>query len=355
VGKEDTSIKTSEISGTLNDLPDLVWRDTTLSGAKLQDHVKVLKELRVKRDIAEKIKNGEDMEKVVREIEKLNQQGLDKFLKPRELALELYSVLEAKKAGKRGTPYPFPMLNKATGGIQDGQFVIVAARPSVGKSAFLSNVAVKAGKLGKKVLFASAEMSNEAVGMRIISQLTGKNFFYEDISISLEELIKMLELTNIFVHQFTSINELEAKIREYERKIDLVLVDYLQVIEPKNRYGSTFEKTSFVVSELVQIKNKYNLPIVAASQYNRVAARAQPTMADLYESGKIEQAADVIISLWDSGEIDLNDKKRIKIDLLKNRNGFTFGNSSKSEVEYALWFNKKKFEFYEEERSNPPF
>lgn len=344
----DRTLKSSELADIHTNLPSDLVMDISLHGRHIEDHLMLLTELKVKREIYQKLQTGVEMDQVLANLEKLSRKGMDKFLNPKEIALEVLAILEQRKQGLRGIEYPIPMLNRATNGIQKGQLVIVAARPSVGKSTFLANIALRAGSLGKKILFASAEMTTEMIGLRIASQLLKKNLFYYESDTSPEETIRKLEKTNVYIHQFTSLSELEIKIKENYDDTDLVLVDYLQVMEPKTKYRSPYEKISNLINELVVLKSKYNIPLVVASQYNRVAERNQPTMADLRESGAIEQAADVIISLWNHNDDEnTSDRKKVRIDLLKNRNGFTFGNT-KNNIS-ALWLNKRLFEFYEEE------
>lgn len=333
----------------LGNLPDILWLDSTLSGHKLHSHIQLLNNLKVKRMLYNKIALGESIDDLSTHIDELHKSGLDKYLNPKELAMELSKAFEDRKSGQAGINYPIQSLTKATGGIQNGQLVIVAARPSVGKSTFLSNIALEAGLSGKKVLFASAEMSSQMVAMRLLSQMNKENYFYNDCPLTPEQVILALESANISVHQFTSVSELETKLKEHDSEIDLILVDYLQVLEPKAKYRSPYEKITHITNELVALKNKFNKPLVVASQYNRNADRQQPTMGDLRESGAIEQAADVVISLWRSNDdFENKDKKAIRIDLLKNRNGYVFINNKDNS--YSLWLSKQYFEFYEEEK-----
>ncbi len=112
-----------------------------------------------------------------------------------------------------------------------------------------------------------------------------------------------------------------------------------------------YERITNVSGELKAMATKYNLPFICASQFSRKAEGNQPNLADLKESGALEQDADVVISLWrhkEDDEFNIQEHlSTVRIDLLKNRNGWTFINTD-SKI-YSIMFKKDEFRFYDTE------
>lgn len=242
-------------------------------------------------------------------------------------------------------PYPFALLNRNIGGIRKKEYTIIAARPSVGKSAFLEQIFWHSIEKGKKSLFISLEMSQDAIFKRHISRLTGINLFTDIVTIedktkAYNEIKENLGDNQIAVGVFT-LSDIENMIKKYEP--DIVLIDYLQLVAVNNSRWSDYERTTYITKGLAHLRNKYNIALVVASQYSRIQYK-QPTLSDLRSSGQIEQDADIVLSLW-KGD-DLLDEKKIHIDCLKNRNGRTFGNSDNYDV--SLRFHPETMTFLED-------
>lgn len=112
-----------------------------------------------------------------------------------------------------------------------------------------------------------------------------------------------------------------------------------------------YERITDVSAELKKMATKFNIPFICASQFSRKAAGLQPKLSDLKESGALEQDADVVISLWKDNRDDglTNDlvTDKIYIDLLKNRNGYTYYNNPDGGHEYAMMFKKDEYKFKE--------
>lgn len=348
VRNQDQTLTATQITRMISEITDTMSM-TLLSADNVPGRVKQLREM----NLIQAASDGQDISTIRTKLEELSRQGLDKLLTPEEVVQRAQEIIKERSSSDRQEIYyPFDFLQEKTRGIHKGQLVVVAGRPSVGKSALLQNMAVCCLDQGLSVLFASAEMSNDSLILRFLSQLDKQNYFYLDKFPSPDRAKELLEGKKLYFHQFSGTEELEEKIIELAGKIDIVFVDYLQVISPKaGRINSQQERLGFVVTDLVDMKNRFDLPIVAGSQYNRDADETQPSMADLYQSGKIEQAADVVISLWRRvSDESTEEGKKVKIDLLKNRNGMTFANSENKE--YALWFNGKTFEFTQEVSTN---
>lgn len=291
--------------------------------------VELLKEIKLKEEIERNAIFSWDIEEIKERVLRIQKEGKARYItgeKLKELALALIS--EKKQ---ESLTYEIPLLDTVTRGIRKGQYVIIAGRPSVGKSALLQFIGVKNAEKGKRVLFVSAEMSEELIIERLLST-------YQPESIP--------EGFNVLVA--SSISTIEKEIEKRKGELDLILVDYLQLLRPARRINDLYERVTEVSSEIKRLTTRFNLPFVCASQFSRQADGKQPRLSDLRESGALEQDADIVISLWinkEDNDLNLSDNVRIiRIDLLKNRQGGTFVNSDTKE--YKIAFNVKSFTFH---------
>ncbi|MCM8811392.1 MAG: hypothetical protein NC917_07105 [Candidatus Omnitrophica bacterium] len=298
-----------------------------------EERIETLKELSLKRKIEQESINELDLEILKQKLEEYHKKGSARWLTGEDIRNLAYEILQNKKQST--TIYHLGILDKATGGIEKGQYIIVAGRPSVGKSAFLQYVGLENAKKGKKVLFVSVEMSEEMITSRIL-----KTYKPHEIPLTFNIL------------NASSIPTIEAEISKKARDFDLILVDYIQLLQPRKKIiKDLYERVTEVSGEIKKMATKFNLPFICASQFSRRAENTQPSLADLKESGALEQDADVVISLWkEKGDAELLEDKttaKIRVDLLKNRNGWTFSNMDGKE--YSVIFKKDEFRFYEVE------
>jgi replicative DNA helicase len=313
------------------------------SKSKLTTHSEIVREAYLKRQIYQNMAGNKSMSDILAHVAELERKGTDRFLDPKEIIAQVSSTIFSPTPNA-SIKYPFPMLNKATNGMHRGQYIVVAARPGAGKTTFLENVAFNVAEKGGTVIFASVEMPAEDLYRRTLTHMTGINLFFREERLSDEEKIeidyamKKLEKLKIFVHEFKSSGQLEAIIKEKHEKghlkVDLVVVDYIQLLDAKNpNYKSNYERVSAVSRELTAMAKGYKIPFLCAAQLGRgVDGGSQPNYSDLKESGQIEQDADLIITLWEHKDDMRNPKaQKIRMDILKNRNGFTFGNTQSKE------------------------
>lgn len=300
-----------------------------------EERVELLVEEIAKKEVKEAFVNELDLEVLKEKLEKIHKKGLSRWLTGDDLKSLAFEIL--KKKQQNSITYNLSILDKATGGLEKGQYIIVAGRPSVGKSSFLQFVGLENALKGKKVLFVSAEMSEEMIVKRILTT-------YKPETIP--------QTFNILIASTTDTidNEISRKARDF----DLVLIDYIQLLKPKKNLKDLYERITEVSGEIKKMATKYNIPFLCASQFSRKAENQQPTLADLKESGALEQDADVVISLWrlKSDDDILVDETTIKVrvDLLKNRNGWTFSNGDIKE--YSVMFKKDEFRFFDIEEKN---
>jgi replicative DNA helicase len=225
-----------------------------------------------------------------------------------------------------GTPTGFPLLDKLLGGLQPSDLIIVAGRPSMGKTSFALSVAQNAArKFNQRVALFSLEMSSEQVVQRLISAETGidsqrlrQGDLRENEWPLFVEATGILSEVPVFVDDTPSISALQMRTKarrlHAEHGLDLIIVDYLQLMRGDTRAENRVQEM--------------NLPLVAVSQLSRaVEARKdhRPILSDLRESGSIEQDADVVMFIYREEIYDPETELKNIADIIvaKHRNGPT--------------------------------
>jgi replicative DNA helicase len=244
-----------------------------------------------------------------------------------------------KNIGLTGILSGFKELDNLLGGFQKSDLIIVAARPSVGKSSLAFDFLRFAGVAQKKkALFFSLEMSNEQVINRLIGMQSGIPFWNihtgklkDDDFVKFNDAMGILSEANIFIDDKPgqSINEIRTKARRLalEQGVDIIFVDYLQLL-----HGTHTENRVLEVSEISQgLKNlarELNVPVIALSQLSRaIESRTTrtPQLSDLRESGSIEQDADIVMFIDREETYDMDTERKGIADIIvsKHRNGPT--------------------------------
>jgi len=259
------------------------------------------------------------------------------------------AIKEIEEAGKRedalvGIPSGFTKLDRLTSGWQKSELIIIAARPSMGKTALaLSMARNMAIDHDKKVAIFSCEMSSIQLVNRLIiaeTDIPGEKIkngrLSEEEWKQLDIRIKKLVQAPIFIDDTPAISifELRAKCRRLmaQHKLDIVIVDYLQLMSGPENAGSREQEVSNISRSLKSIAKELNVPILALSQLNRsVEMRGgmkRPLLSDLRESGAIEQDADMVVFIHRQDKFGIltfedgsSTKGIAEIILAKNRNG----------------------------------
>ena len=237
-----------------------------------------------------------------------------------------------------GVPTGFKDLDQKTAGLQRGDLIIVAGRPSMGKTAFSMNLVEEAAIRAKlPVIVFSMEMPAEQLTMRMLSSLgridqqkvrTGR--LDHDDWPRLTSQVAMLNDTNIFIADESALTptELHARCRRLKREhgVGLVVIDYLQLMYVPGTRENRATEISEISRSLKALAKELMVPVVACSQLNRRLEERQnkrPVMSDLRESGAIEQDADLILFIY-RDEVyneDSKDKGKAEIIIGKQRNG----------------------------------
>lgn len=211
-----------------------------------------------------------------------------------------------------GTTTGLSDLDRALGGLHRTDLVIIAGRPGMGKSALATTVAEAAASTGKRIFFASLEMSADQIAARQIAAATGISaerqrngpLMRDDISALIEAGNRIRSLPIFFDDMMlTSIEKLRAKLKRHRRRrgLDLVVVDYLQLMQGTERVENRVQEVSAITRGLKAIAKDFEVPVVALSQLSRAVEQRddkRPHLADLRDSGSIEQDADVVMFLY---------------------------------------------------------
>ena len=230
----------------------------------------------------------------------------------------------------RGMKTGYKKLDEYLNGIQKNTFYVIGARPGVGKTALALELLKRLGSKNKGIMF-SLEMTEVELMQRLqsnISKCPLSHIISGQIKDEgLDRIVKSMGViaskkVQIVDDNSTTIEELERICRREKNKngLDFIIVDYLTLLETEKRFNTYREEVNHISRSLKKISNKLNIAVISLVQLNRaVEARAskEPTMADIRESGQVEQDANVIL-LLSSPE---DNENVLKVDIKKNRNG----------------------------------
>lgn len=279
---------------------------------------------------------NEILDKAESSIFSLSQKSLSKaFTSVRDTLAESFDRLdELHKSGGgiRGVPTGFKDLDDALAGLQQSNLLILAARPGVGKTTLAMNIAqYVAVELKRPVGFFSLEMSREELVDRLLvaqadidawKLKTGK--LSEDDFSKLSDAMGVLAEAPLFIDDTPALSVLEMRTKarrlQVESGIDLLVVDYLQLARSRN-LENRVQEVSEISQGMKNLARELKIPVIVISQLSRaVETRGgkKPQLADLRESGSIEQDADVVMFLWRE---DDENPENIMLDIAKHRNG----------------------------------
>lgn len=247
---------------------------------------------------------GTAYEKASQMIEKMKTvvpQGKSKDIS-RQL-LDLMDEIDKRKSADKNMGYGIPKLDKKTNGIHKENLVIISGRPGVGKSAFALQVANNVLNHGYKVLFVSLEMGETELLERLVmhlSDIDGNNMKTGDLtrsewgqtSVAVDQISKYKLDINTKVR---STAHLRVEIARTQP--DLVIVDQLGLLREEERHMSRREEITAITRKLKLMAMDFQIPVIALAQINRDASENYPTLANLKESGSIEEDANVVIML----------------------------------------------------------
>ena len=302
----------------------------------------------------------ENAEQKVFHIAEAGARGRKGFVPMRQAVTEAYKMLYDRyenRGSVTGLPTGFRDLDEMTAGLQPSDLIIVAARPAMGKTAFSLNMAEYAAlKTKKAVAVFSMEMSASQLAFRLISsmgRINAHNLRTGELADEewprVTSAITLLKDTKIFIDDTPALSpvELRARARRLKREHDLglIVIDYLQLMAVPGNKENRATEISEISRSLKALAKELNVPVIALSQLNRSLEQRtdkRPVMADLRESGAIEQDADVIMFIYRDEYYNKEsaDKGLAEIIIGKQRNGPT------GTVKLAFLGQYTKFESY---------
>lgn len=325
--------------------------NTVPTAANIEHYAQILKETYIRRSLitlaasmtdlsfAEDKASAELLDLVEQNIFSVSQESIKQgFVHVKEALAESFDKLDElhkKQSAYRGIQTGFVDLDNLLSGLQESNLIVLAARPGQGKTAFVINIAQFVSAVGKNpVGVFSLEMSKEELVDRLlISQAnidawklkTGK--LSEDDFEKLSNAMGELAEAPIFIDDTPGITiaEIRSKARrlQLEHGLKLLIVDYMQLVSPGRRFENRVQEVTYISQSLKNLARELKIPVIGVSQLSRAVehrGERKPQLADLRESGSIEQDADVVMFLYTADE-EFTPQRIVKINIAKHRNG----------------------------------
>ncbi len=301
---------------------------------------------------------GELLDQAERRILALAQNRSERgFTSIKDVLMQAYERIEYlyhHKGGLTGVPSGYAELDRMTSGFQKSDLIIIAARPSVGKTAFALNIAQNVAVRAKQTAaIFSLEMSKEQLAQRMIcaeanidAHVLRTGQLGDDDWTKLTMGIASLSEAPLFIDDSAAITlaDMRSRLRrlKFEHGLGMVLIDYLQLINGRGRGDNRQQEISEISRSLKSLARELDVPIIALSQLSRSVEQRQdkrPMLSDIRESGSIEQDADVVAFLYRDDYYDPESEKKNIVEVIigKQRNGPT------GKVELVFLKNYNKF------------
>jgi replicative DNA helicase len=344
-----------EAAGGLDYLAELV--DAVPTAANLEFHARIVRDKAILRRLIETstsiITEAYDGHSTATElldvaesrIFKVSQQRGDQgFTRIKEMlwpTMERIETLQRSGKAITGVPSGFVDLDGLTSGFQHAELIVVAARPSMGKTAFCLNIAANAAAEGQGVAIFSLEMSKEALVQRMLtatarvdSHRVRQGTLRDSDFTQLARAAGLLQTYQVWIDDTPSITLLEMRSKARRLKIDndlrLIIVDYLQLMRSPEYAENRVQEISDISRSLKALARELEIPVIALSQLSRASEQRggerKPILSDLRDSGAIEQDADLVIFIHRPEYYDREDESKrglAEVMLAKNRNGPT--------------------------------
>src|SRR5579884_300096 len=248
--------------------------------------------------------------------------------------------LSIAKTALTGTPSGFKDIDDITGGFQAGNLIVIAARPSMGKSALVANIAENAALQGHAVALFSLEMSESELAQRFVAsqaRIRGEDLRRGRVAEGkwqkILEACKTLAEAPLWVDDssHTGVLDVRAKARRLHHQVEgglgLIIIDYLQLMRHEGRVESRVEQVGQISRGLKGLARELNVPVIALSQLSRAVEQRggekKPILSDLRESGQIEQDSDLVMFIYREEYYEKDSERPGEADIIvaKHRNG----------------------------------
>ena len=265
-------------------------------------------------------------------------QGLVRVSETMDETLKQINELTLADGKITGVATGLDVVDNKLSGLQNSQLILLAARPAMGKTALGLTMAWNAAKVGKSVAFFSLEMSTYQLNQRLLSMVSLVSLesiingsIRDDDWTLLIDATKKIVKTDLYVDETPGIrlSEMKSKLKRLkaERGLDLVVIDYLQLMQADGRQENRQNEIASISRGLKSLSKELNCPILSLAQLSREAdkrADHRPILSDLRESGAIEQDADVVMLLYREDYYDEEvEPNQAKVIFAKHRNGAT--------------------------------
>ncbi len=330
------------------------------TAANVKHHARIIREKALMRglvhaatEVIEMVYDGglpademvDEAEKVIFEIS--DKRTTTTFSMMKDIIKDSFQMIENLYDSKRavtGVPSGYRDLDEITTGFQRGDLIIIGGRPSMGKTTFALNIAQHVAiELGEPVAIFSLEMSKRSLAVRMLcaeamvdANKVRKGFISKEDWHKLTTAAGRLAESPIYIDDtsYLSVLEMRAKARRLKLEkgsLSLIIVDYLQLMKGRGNYERREQEISDISRSLKALAKELEVPVLALSQLNRAVEHRQdkkPSLADLRESGAIEQDADVILFLYreevyDKEKKDPSKRGKAEVIIAKQRNGPT--------------------------------
>lgn len=288
--------------------------------------------------------NVNSIQNLIKKLSQVDENGTQDEFNLKEHLIKMYELVTVPTPKERsGIVTGYIDIDNRTDGFQENDLVIIGARPSMGKTAFLLNLALNAGIISKAIpVIFSLEMTSESLIKRMMSRIAKvngmklKNPYHYTNDDEKTRWIKGLSVLEdvkpeIYDKPKQTVSEMRAKVRKIkkenpDRKV-IIFIDYLTLIKPSQDYkGNMHAQITEISADLKAMAKDFKCPVVCLAQLSRMVEQRkekQPMMSDLRESGSIEQDADVIMLLYrdEYYNPDTEDKNILEVNVAKNRDG----------------------------------
>jgi replicative DNA helicase len=309
------------------------------------EHVGILIQKYIQREIisrctqlAEKQYQNDDIEESLSELELINR-DMNSLISS-GFTLKTYGqliqeaqarMLDKRNNRVRSVSIPFEKMQNIIGGWQNEDLIYIAARPGQGKTAISIVLAREAAKYGKKVFFFSLEMSDIAIAERsFLAEADIDPDSWKKATVTDQDLEKVDEVytysedLGFYIIDKSSMKASEVLSLCRKEKPDIIFIDYVQLIKPERNLQNRNLELGEISHKLKEIAKEFKIPVVAMAQLNRdVEKRAdkRPVLADLRDSGELEQDADIVIMLYRPSAYEVSNENMIELNICKHRSG----------------------------------
>jgi replicative DNA helicase len=360
-----------ELAGGMEYIAEIV--DSVATAANLEHHARIVRDKAILRQLIEastqtiteayeaRRTTGELVDHAEARVFKIAQERRHEgFIRIKEMLWPTMERIELlQKSGKKvtGVPSGFADLDELTSGFQVSELIVVAARPSMGKTAFCLNIATQAAVDGHGVAVFSLEMSKDSLVQRMLcaearvdSQSVRRGLLRDRDFTNLARAAGVLQQCPIWIDDTPALTLLEmrgkARRLKAESELGLVIVDYLQLMRSPEYAENRVQEVSDISRSLKALARELNVPVIALSQLSRASEQRggdrRPQLSDLRDSGAIEQDADVVIFIHRPEYYDREDESKrgtAEILLAKHRNGPTGDINLRFTREYTRFDN----------------